>query len=71
MIILGRSAAKLETAKSFIGANVKAVVTDVMDEAAIAQAFTEIGRFDHLFFLLKTLPQRHYQRPQWRNSAPP
>ena len=49
VVILGRSATKLETAKSSIGENVKAVVTDVMDEAAIAQAFTKIGRFDHLF----------------------
>ena len=49
VIILGRSAIKLETAKSSIGENVKAVVTDVMDEAAIAQTLNDIGRFDHLF----------------------
>jgi NAD(P)-dependent dehydrogenase (short-subunit alcohol dehydrogenase family) len=49
VIILGRSSAKLEQAKGLIGETVKAVATDVMDEAAISQAFVEIGAFDHLF----------------------
>ena len=49
VIILGRSSAKLEQAKSLIGENVKAIATDVMDETAIHQAFAAIGTFDHLF----------------------
>lgn len=57
VIILGRSSAKLEQARSLIGENVKAIclrhvdaiATDVMDETAITQAFLKIGNFDHLF----------------------
>jgi NAD(P)-dependent dehydrogenase (short-subunit alcohol dehydrogenase family) len=49
VIILGRSSTKLEQAKGLIGAKVKAIATDVIDEAAISQAFAEIGAFDHLF----------------------
>lgn len=47
--ILGRSSTKLEQAKGWIGENVTAIATDVMDEMAISQAFAEIGAFDHLF----------------------
>ena len=43
VIILGRSSAKLEQGKGLIGANVKAIATDVMDETAITQALAEIG----------------------------
>jgi NADP-dependent 3-hydroxy acid dehydrogenase YdfG len=49
VVIVGRSSAKLEQAKSLIGEKVKAIVTDVMDESAINQAFIQIGTFDHLF----------------------
>lgn len=49
VIILGRSSAKLEQAKPLIGANVKAISVDVMDEALVSKAFVDTGKFDHLF----------------------
>ncbi|MBW4519431.1 MAG: SDR family oxidoreductase [Scytolyngbya sp. HA4215-MV1] len=48
-IILGRTLSKLEQAKDSIGENTKAIAIDVMDEAAVTQAFDKIGDFDHLF----------------------
>jgi len=47
--ILGRSSTKLEQAKVLIGGEVATIVIDVMDEAAVAKAFAEIGSLDHLF----------------------
>ncbi|MBD2249147.1 SDR family oxidoreductase [Nostoc sp. FACHB-888] len=49
VVILGRSSSKLEQARGLIGARVKAIATDVIDEVAVTQAFTKIGAFDHLF----------------------
>lgn len=49
VFILGRSITKLEQAKTQIGDNVKAISVDVMNEEAIAKAFSEIGSFDYLF----------------------
>jgi NAD(P)-dependent dehydrogenase (short-subunit alcohol dehydrogenase family) len=57
IFILGRSLSKLvgvasalrNRAKDAIGEHVRAIAIDVMDEAAISQAFAKIGDFDHLF----------------------
>jgi NAD(P)-dependent dehydrogenase (short-subunit alcohol dehydrogenase family) len=49
IFILGRSLFKLNRAKDAIGEHVKTIAIDVMDEAAIAEAFAQIGDFDHLF----------------------
>jgi NAD(P)-dependent dehydrogenase (short-subunit alcohol dehydrogenase family) len=49
IFILGRSLSKLDRAKDAIGEDINTIAIDVMDEAAISQAFAKIGDFDHLF----------------------
>lgn len=47
--IFGRSWTKLDQAKALIGGGVKGISIDVMDEGAVANVFSGIGRLDHLF----------------------
>lgn len=55
VIITGRSADKLQTARAELGTAVRTVVLDVADEAGTRAFFQELDHLDHLFITAGTL----------------
>jgi NAD(P)-dependent dehydrogenase (short-subunit alcohol dehydrogenase family) len=49
VIITGRSADRLKSAKALLGADVRTVALDVADEAGTRALFQELDRVDHVF----------------------
>lgn len=48
VVLIGRTAEKLEQASERLGAGVSTIALDVTDDVALARAFVDIGPFDHL-----------------------
>lgn len=55
VIITGRSAQRLQTARADLGDAVRTVVLDVADETGTRTFFQELGHLDHLFITAGTL----------------
>src|SRR2546421_5253134 len=55
VIITGRSAQRLQTARAELGDAVRMVALDVADEAGTRSFFQELGRLDHVFITAGTL----------------
>lgn len=49
VVIMGRSAEKLDRAKAAVGPGTTAVSVDVTSESSVASAFAAVPAFDHLF----------------------
>jgi NAD(P)-dependent dehydrogenase (short-subunit alcohol dehydrogenase family) len=62
VIITGRSAEKLQAARTKLGAEVRTVALDVADEAGTRALFQELDHLDHLFITAGTLvPDKQLQ----------